>query len=144
MYLIEDDMKNESRRLLLPMIASYAFALAMPLAVWITDDERFSLFDLVFICIFCVVLGSVSLYHWLCSIRYKLVITQDAIRLRTLFEKAEINIKDITRYTCKKYRKSEFYHFQLFMDDKRVLVVTRYKDKFVKLLGENNIVEQQG
>ena len=78
-------------------------------------------------------------YVWLYAIKYNLKINKEKIVLRTLFRKVEINICNIEKYTCKRYRKSVFYQFNLFIKDKRILVNTRYKDEFIKILEENNI-----
>ncbi len=40
-----------------------------------------------------------------------------------------------------RYRKSVFYQFNLFINGKKVLINTRYKDEFKKVLKDNKIEE---
>ena len=45
----------------------------------------------------------------------------------------------LKKYTCNRYRKSVFYQFNLFINDKKVLINTRYKDEFEKILKDYKI-----
>lgn len=44
-------------------------------------------------------------------------------------------------YMQNRYRKSVFYQFNLFINGKKVLINTRYKDEFKKVLKDNKIEE---
>lgn len=80
-----------------------------------------------------------GLYGWLYSMKYRLEFDNEKVYLKTLFKKIELNICDIKKYSCNRYRKSVFYQFNLFINDKKVLINTRYKDELEKILKENKI-----
>ena len=80
-----------------------------------------------------------GLYGWLNAFTYKVEFNNEKINLRTLFRKKELNVCDIEKYTCKRYRKSVFYQFDLFINGKKTLINTRYKDEFEKILKDNKI-----
>lgn len=136
--IIIDRMKKESK--LARNVMFFSFALLLLTFVYMYVNNK-SLQDkdvlFMFILFFC--LGMFGFYVRLYAIKYNLKINKEKIVLRTLFRKVEINICNIEKYTCKRYRKSVFYQFNLFIKDKRILVNTRYKDEFIKILEENNI-----
>ena len=80
-----------------------------------------------------------GLYGWLYSIKYRLEIDNEKVYLKTLFRTIKLNICDIEKYTCNRYRKSVFYQFNLFINDRKVLINTRYKDEFEKVLNDYKI-----
>lgn len=80
-----------------------------------------------------------GLYGWLYSIKYRVEFDNKRVYLKTLFRKIELNICDVKKYTCKRYRKSVFYQFNLFINDKKILINTRYKDEFEKVLNDYKI-----
>ena len=47
----------------------------------------------------------------------------------------------IEEYTCNRYNKSVFYQFNLFIKGKKILVNTRYKEEFEKILEDNKIYQ---
>ncbi len=136
--IIIDRMKKESK--LARNVMFFSFALLLLTFVYMYVNNK-SLQDkdvlFMFILFFC--LGMFGFYVWLYAIKYNLKINKEKIVLRTLFRKVEINTCNIEKYTCKRYRKSVLYQFNLFIKDKRILVNTRYKDEFIKILEENNI-----
>ena len=76
------------------------------------------------------------------QVRFKHLINEfdnEKVCLKTLFRKIELNICDVKKYTCSRYRKSEFYQFDLFINDKKILINTRYKDEFEKVLKDYKI-----
>lgn len=77
-----------------------------------------------------------GLYGWLYTVTYKLEFDNEKILLKTLFKKIELNVCDIDKYTCKRYKKSVFYQFELFINDKKILINTRYKDEFEQILNK--------
>ena len=83
--------------------------------------------------------GTFGLYGWLYAVTYKVEFNGDKVYLRTLFKKIELNIDDIEKYTVRRYRKSVFYQFNLFINGKKILINTRYRDEFENVLIENNI-----
>ena len=85
--------------------------------------------DILCIFLVCVIFGTFSLYGWLYAIKYRVEFDNERIYLKTLFKKIELNICDVKKYTCNRYRKSVFYQFNLFINDRKVLINTRYKDE---------------
>ena len=82
-----------------------------------------------------------GLYGWLYALKYRVEFDNEKVCLKTLFRKIELNISDVKKYTCNRYRKSVFYQFNLFINDKKVLINTRYKDEFEKILKDYKIVQ---
>ena len=80
-----------------------------------------------------------GLYGWLYSIKYRVEFDNERVYLKTLFRKIELNICNVKKYTCNRYRKSVFYQFNLFINDKKILINTRYKDEFEKVLNDYKI-----
>lgn len=81
----------------------------------------------------------IGLYGWLYSAKYSVEIDDEKILLKTLFRKIELNICDIEKYTCNQYKKSVFYQFNLFLKSKKVLINTKYKEEFEKILKDNKV-----
>ena len=136
---IIDGMKKESKNPRNAMILCYLFAVLMPLVHYLIDNDKFSDIDILLIFLWCFILGSVGLYGWLYALKYRVEFDNEKVYLKTLFRKIEFNICDVKKYTCNRYRKSVFYQFNLFINDKKVLINTRYKDEFEKVLKDNEI-----
>ena len=103
------------------------------------NNDKYSDKDIILVAIAGVMFGTIGLYGWLYSIKYRLEFDNEKVYLKTLFRKIELNIGDIEKYACNRYRKSVFYQFNLFIKDKKVLINTRYKDEFEKVLKDNKI-----
>lgn len=134
-----DGMKREGKPFRNIMIFCYIFSIIMPTGIYFMKDSGFSNKDLILLVIFWLLLGTYSLYGWLYAIKYKLEFNDEKVHLKTLFKKIELDICDIEKYTCKRYRKTVFYQFNLFIKEKKVLINTRYKDEFEKILKGHNI-----
>ncbi len=136
--IIIDGMKKESK--LARNLMFFGFVLFLLTFLYMYVNNK-SLKDKEVLVMFILYLsfGIFGFYVWLYDIKYSLKITKEKILLKTLFRKVEINICSIEKYTCKRYRKSVFYQFNLFIKDKRILVNTRYKDEFIKILEENSV-----
>ena len=134
-----DGMKTEGKPFRNIMIFCYIFSIIMPTGIYFMKDSGFSNKDLILLVIFWLLLGTYSLYGWLYAIKYKLEFNDEKVHLKTLFKKIELDICDIEKYTCKRYRKTVFYQFNLFIKGKKVLINTRYKDEFEKILKGHNI-----
>ena len=63
-----------------------------------------------------------GLYEWLYAIKYRVEFDGEKVYLKTLFKKIELNLCDVKKYTCNRYRKSVFYQFNLFINEKKVLI----------------------
>ena len=137
--IILDDMKKEGRRFGSVAILGYILSISILLFGFFTDFEKYSRRDVSIIFVFCFVIGTICLYSWLYALKYKLEITEDEVAIRTLFKRTQIYISEITNYTCTRYRKSVFYQFRLFTDNRTILVNTRYKNEFEELLANHKI-----
>ena len=133
MHII-DGMKKEAKAFKYYAILGYILSLLMLLYGYLINNESYSDKDTLLIFFYCFMLSSIGLYCWLYAIKYKVEITKEKVILITLFRKKEINITDITHYTRKRYRKSVFYQFKLYTQKQSILVNTRYKDEFEKIL----------
>lgn len=136
---IIDGMRKEGKPFRYVLILGYIFAILVPLSNYLMNDYKYRDGDVLIISLVCFILGTLGLYGWLYALRYRIEFNDEKIHLRTLFKKVEISICDIEKYTCNRYRKSVFYQFNLFIKDGKVLVFTRYKEKFEKVLKDNNI-----
>ncbi len=134
-----DGMKKEGKPFLRVMIFSYIMTILMPLAIYLTHNERYTNKDILLCGIIWVIIGSFCLYGWLYAVKYRLEFNDEKVYLKTLFNKIELNISDIKNFSCKRYLKSSFYQFSLYTKNKKVLVNTRYRDEFIQILRENNI-----
>lgn len=133
--LISDNMKKESRKCIFLIILCWAFAIVIPIAFANENKHPESIFYFT--------LGLMGLYLFIYELTYKLIITNEKIILRVFFIKKELDMTDIINYTCKKYKKSLFYFFRLYTKKKSLLVKTRYKEEFIKILEGNNIKEKE-
>ncbi len=135
---IIDGMKMEGKIFRNIMIAALGLFLLTFVYMYVNDK---SLQDIQALSRFLVLLifAILGLYGWLYSIKYKVEIDEELIVLETLFRKVEIKICDIEEYSCNRYKKSKFYQFNLFINGKKVLVNTRYKDEFETILKKNGI-----
>ncbi|MBQ9716067.1 MAG: hypothetical protein IJV77_06640 [Clostridia bacterium] len=136
---IIDGMKKESKKPRNAMILCYLFAVLMPLMHYLIDNDKFSDTDILLIFLWCFIFGSIGLYGWLYAIKYRVEFDNEKVYLKTLFRTIELNICDVKKYTCNRYRKSVFYQFNLFINDKKILINTRYKDEFEKVLKDYKI-----
>ena len=139
---IIDEMKKEGKLFRNLMIFGYILAVLIPVGVYLTNDGKYTESDVILFIVTFFLFGTIGLYGWLYAIKYKLEVNEEKLILKTLFKKVEINICDITNYACKRYGKSLFYQFELFLKNKRVLVNTRYKEEFEKLLRDNKIEQK--
>lgn len=134
--IVIDSMVKESKIWKTPMIIFYVLATIFPcVLIW----NEIKITEFVLCEVFLILLGSYFLYGYLFSYKYRLIVSNEKIVLKTLFRKIEINICNIEKYTCKRYRKSVFYQFRLFIKDKHILVNTRYKEEFESILKDNSI-----
>lgn len=135
---IVDRMKKEAKDGIVIMILGYFLFVSSILSYYMNDV--FTVKQEILISACCFAGGSLGLYCFIYGMRYKLEITEEKVKLTTLFKKIEINIKDIAYYTYKRYsKKSVFYNFELYTKDKKIIVSTRYKDEFLQILKDNNI-----
>ena len=129
--IMKDDMVKESNRWKLPMILFFILVVCFPLGLMWNDIPivEVILGEVSFLLIFCY-----FLYGYLYTLRYKVVVTDEKIILKTLFKNMEISLKNIQNYDCKRYRKSEFYQFRIFCNGKQILIHTRHRGDLEKLL----------
>lgn len=132
--LITDGMRKESKLFLIVMIFEAILAIVCPSVAYITNDGKYRSMDILLVCLLFVIFFLISLYGFLYSIKYKIEISKEKIVVSTLFRKFEVSVNKVIKYTCKRYGKSVFYQFRLYTNKDSVLVNTRYKDEFVKIL----------
>ena len=142
---ITDDMAKEAKAGKIVTILGYILAILSSLSIrlshWIYDAGKYTNWDGLLFALAFFLLGSIGLYYWLYAIKYKLTVTETWISVRTLFRSFQINASEITRYTCKRYRKSAFYQFTLFTKKGSFMISTRYRDELISLLNKNNTHE---
>lgn len=139
MNIIKDDMVKESKIWKNPMIIFFVLAILFPLVlIW----KNIKTTEFILGEVFFILVGCYFLYGYLYAYKYKVVVTNEKIALKTLFKSIEVQFKDIKTYNCKRYKKSEFYQFLVFCKEKKILINTRYKDDFIDILKENNINEK--
>lgn len=136
---IIDGMKKEGKPFRNIMLFGYIFAILIPLSIYLMNNDKYSDKDIILFAIAGGMFGTIGLYGWLYSVKYKLEFDNEKVYLKTLFRKMEFNICDVKKYTCNRYRKSVFYQFNLFINNRKVLINTRYKDEFEKVLKDNKI-----
>ena len=131
MDIIKDDMVKESKVWKNPMIIFFVLVTLFPLVlIW----NNIKTTEFILGEVFFILVGCYFLYGYLYAYKYKVVVTNEKIVLKTLFKSVEVQFKDIKTYNCKRYRKSEFYQFLVFCKEKKILINTRYKDDLEKLL----------
>lgn len=136
---IIDGMKKESKLARDCMLFGFILVGLYILYYFTNKNENFSDKEILLMITFCLFVGVFGLYMWLYSIKYRVEFDSKKINLKTLFRKIEIDIHNVKNYTCNRYRKSEFYQFNLFVKGKKVLINTRYKDELEKILIDNNV-----
>ena len=136
---IIDGMRKEGKPFRNIMLFGYIFAILMPLSIYLMNNDKYSDKDILLIFLWYFILGSIGLYGWLYALKYRVEFDNEKVYLKTLFRKIELNICDVKKYTCNRYRKSVFYQFNLFINDKKILINTRYKDEFEKVLNDYKI-----
>ena len=140
MYIV-DGMKNEGKLFKFITIFGFILSCLMPLAIYWTNDESYDNTDIVLYAVVFFIMGLVGLYGWLYSIKYRIEITDEKIKLKTLFRKIEIDIVDVKKYSCSQYRKSVFYQFKLYINNKNIVISTRYVNELKAILEKNGINE---
>ena len=134
MNFIEDNLKKESKRVLLTFILCYAAALIFPLLYYIDYDMD----DILFFSILFFVMGCYSLF----GLKYQVSIPQETIIIKTLFKKIEIHVSDIETYTYKRYNRSSIlYAFKFIVAKKKKTLITRYKNELLEFLNQNQIAK---
>ena len=136
---IIDGMRKEGKPFRNIMSFGYIFAILMPLSIYLMNNDKYSDKDIILFAITGVMFGTIGLYGWLYSMKYRLEFDSEKVYLKTLFRKIELNICDVKKYTCNRYRKSVFYQFNLFINNRKVLINTRYRDEFEKILKDKKI-----
>ena len=135
---IVDGMKKEAKWYIFLTFFGYIVSILSFVNAYIQDKSLTDESHLL-IFIFGLLFGSIGLYGWLYSFKYSLEITEEKILLKTLFGKKGIHFKDIIYYTCSRYRKSVFYQFNLFTEEKKILINTRYREDLETMLKNKNI-----
>lgn len=136
---IIDGMKKEGKPFRNIMLFGYIFAIIIPLSIYLMNNDKYSDKDIILFAIAGGMFGTIGLYGWLYTSKYKIVISNTNVKLKTLFKKEDINLCDVKQYTCKRYKKSKFWQFILYTNNKKILINTRYKEEFEEILKQNKI-----
>lgn len=135
---IIDGMRKESAIPRNIMIFAYTLVLSTFGYMYVNNKSFFDK-DILTMFLVSFVSGTMCLYGWLYALKYRVEFDDEKVKLKTLFRKIELNICDIEKYTCSRYRKSVFYQFVLYAKDKKVLINTRFVDEFDRILKYNKI-----
>lgn len=140
MLLVKDNMRKESKRFLIIATVCLLLSVLTPIAYVLNANT--SSWDFIKICLMYAIFGVACLFMWVSAKRYELLITQERAIIRTMFRKYEIDLHNVMAYTCKRYRKSEFYQFTLVTENKKIMVSTHYKEKVIAILQNAKIPEK--
>lgn len=140
-HYIVDGMKKEGRIWRTIMVLGYSLAILIQITTHLIRDPRYSMGDAIEATAVLLFFGSLGLYGWLYAAKYHVEITEEKILLTTLFGKKELDLSEITTYSCKRYGRSVFYGFELRTREKKVLVYTRYQEALAAILRQNGIAE---
>ena len=132
-------MKKEGKPFRNIMLFGYIFAILIPLSIYLMNNDKYSDKDIILFAIAGGMFGTIGLYGWLYTSKCKIVISNTNVKLKTLFKKEDINLCDVKQYTCKRYKKSKFWQFILYTNNKKILINTRYKEEFEEILKQNKI-----
>lgn len=128
---ITDSFEKESKFWKFPMIVFVILACLCPLSLIMEEtkiqefivQESFFLLAVVYF-----------LYAFCWAKNYHVLVFDNRIIIKTLFKRKEIGIGEVTSYSCKKYRKTVFYQFELHTGKSKTILYTRFKDDFEKIL----------
>lgn len=138
---IVDGIKSEGKAYRMLMILGYVFCALYPLAMLVTKNSKFSNKDIIMAAISFFMFGCIGLYGLIYSKKYRIEITEEKIKLITLFRTKELFMHEITRYSYKRYRRSALYIFTLHTQGQSIQLYTRYQEEFRELLKLNGIAE---
>lgn len=142
MHILFDDMKKESKGLLIPAIGSIVLGIVTTLPRIFDAHQQFEIKDIVLVSLYFVVLAAFCIYLWLSAFLYKLEVTDTHVKVRALFFAKTLSFQEIGGYTYKRYRKTAFYQFYLQTAKKTIIVSTRHHLVFAQILREKGIVDK--
>lgn len=132
--IFKDDMLKESKLWKTPMLFFFILASIFPLAlIW----NEIKMIDFILGEAFLMLIGCYFLYCYLYTCKYKVIVTDERIFLRTLFKSVDIEFKNVDAYYCKRYRKTQFYQFIVLCKNNKTIIITRFKDELEKALVRN-------
>lgn len=145
MKLITDDLKQEGKIYRNLMIIAYALAIIYPMGGFasnaIVGNNGFETRDLVICSIFLFAFGSVELFCWIITMRYRLTVKEDAFIIRVLSGQKEIPVKNVVGFSHKTAKK--LCYFRLYTNEGYHLVVTRYANELLEFLNEKGIGQKE-
>lgn len=146
MKLITDDIKQEGKIFRNLMIIAYSLAIIYPIGCFVSNTivgiSRFSEKDIVAFSIFFIAFGSVELFCWIISMRYKLTVKDESVIIRVLSGQKEIPIESIIGFSYKKSKK-ELCYFKLYTEEGSHLLITRFKNELLDFLYEKGIEQRE-
>ena len=88
-----DGMRKEGKPFRNIMLLGNIFAMLMPLSIYLINNDKYSGKDIILLTIAGVMFGTIGLYGWIYSIKYRLEFDNEKVYLKTLFRKNEFNSK---------------------------------------------------
>ena len=129
--IIKDDMVKESKVWKNPMIIFFVLATLFPLVlIW----NNIKTTEFILGEVFFILVGCYFLYGYLYAYKYKVLVTNEKIVLKTLFKSVEVQFKDIKTYNCKRYRKCPNNNSKYLRIFKEFKTRSAYGNIFCKLL----------
>lgn len=135
---IYDGMKKEGKRFLYICIVSFIMLALSFLLSYLKNKSLFNK-DMFIVQLILFTFIILTLYYWIYSINYNVIINQEKISVKSLFSKKTIRYSNIESYKCKRYFKSNFYMFTFAVNGKKHTIYTRYKNELVVILNNYEI-----
>ena len=133
-YMFHDDMKKEGRPFKMTMMGGYVLTILSPLSVLLSSYINYTKKEVLIITLAYFLIGTFGLYGWLYSKTYEVKFNREEIVVKSLLKRTDIQIKEITQYTCQRYRKSVFYQFSILTNGKKIVVNTRHVNELKDMI----------
>ncbi len=133
---IEDNMKKEIKIPLLCTIFIYfLFAVRLYMVFqrnenW-TEGEHSLLLPLDFLG------GTIGGISCIYVAKYRVKISKEKIIIKSLFVKKEVNIYEVEKYSYKWNKIYKIYQYTLYIENKKVMFNSHYKNEIEQILNEN-------
>lgn len=131
--------KDLSKPFLRIAILEYLLAIILPLSFIITEKQStISFMELMFIFLFCFILGTISLLTYLHYFTYQCKIFNDYIIIQTIYKKRKIEINSVKNIKYGKIRTKDYFKCKLFLSNgKTFTIITKNAEDFINLLKKN-------
>lgn len=142
-FLIKDDIKKESMGRIKMLICSSLLPIAFPFVLdWGSFEAYQTAVAIITECVL-VLMALYFLYKFLTYFKYQVVITKEKMIIKTLFKTTEADFKGLKGYTYSRIKKSQYHQFKLHYSDFDILLFTKFKKEFKKLLNYQMAIQNQ-